>query len=69
LKSAGEPAASDLMRLQCGDVVAVEDNPSARCRQRAADEIEERGLAGAVGTDNAGDRTRCDRNIDLVDGA
>ena len=69
LERAREAETRDLVRLQRRDVVAVEDDASARCRQRAADHVEERGLAGAVRPDDAGDRSGGDREVDLVNGA
>src|SRR5688500_2468308 len=56
------------MRLQPSHVVAVEHDPPARRRQRPADQIEERRLAGAVRPDDAGNRSCGDGNVDVVDG-
>ena len=69
LERAREAETRDLVRLQRRDVVAVEHDASARCRQRAADHVEERRLAGAVRPDDAGDRSGGDREVDLVNGA
>jgi hypothetical protein len=56
------------MRLKPGNVVAVEHDPATRRRQRPADQIEERGLAGAVRPDDARDRSCGDGYVDVVDG-
>ena len=45
-----EPA--DLVRLESGDVAPVEEHAAAVGGQQARDQIEERGLAGAVRTDD-----------------
>src|SRR5262249_15836116 len=55
LEGPAEAARADLMRGQPRDVVAVEDDPSLVRRVEARDDVEERGLAGAVGPDDAHD--------------
>ena len=61
LKRAGDPARRPLMRRQRGDVGAKHADGSLAHRRLAADQIEQRGLAGAVRSDHrapfAGERT------------
>ena len=49
--------------------VEAEHRPLARVgRQQAADQPDRRGLAGAVGAEEADDLARCDAQRDVVDG-
>ena len=60
LEGAQQAPGEQLVRLEAGDVGAVEEDLAAVGRQRAGDDVEERGLAGAVGADEAGDRAAGD---------
>src|SRR6202521_2878877 len=55
LKSPDETAAGPLVGGQIGDVLTLEDDRPAGCRQRARERGHEGGLAGAVGSDQARD--------------
>src|SRR5206468_1397154 len=51
------------------DALAHESDRAGLGGERAGDQVEERRLAGAVGTDESGDGARLDGEIDAVDGA
>src|SRR4051812_12719986 len=51
-----------------GDVAAVEEHLSCAGSDEARYSVEERGLAGAVGADEAGDDTGLHRQTHVVDG-
>ena len=57
------------MRRQIGNVGAIEDDAAGGRRKQAADEIDDRALARAVGADEAEDFAARDRQIDAVDRA
>jgi hypothetical protein len=68
LKSARNAAPDAARRQQPGDVLAVEQD-TARCRrEKAADQVEKCGLAGAIGADYRAQLTGLDRHRDVVDG-
>jgi hypothetical protein len=69
LQGAGEPEPADAVRLHAGDVTAEEGDASGVRGEQAGDQIEERGLAGAVGTDDGVELTGGELEIDAVDGA
>src|SRR5262249_57827705 len=52
LEAAGEAAPIDLTRAEIVDREAIEEDAAARGREPAADQVEERGLAGAIGADD-----------------
>ncbi len=54
------PSAARSRRGQLGDVVAVEEDPTAVGRQEPRDDVEQRGLAGAVGADETDDAIGAD---------
>ena len=55
------PAAIDLVRRQPGDVLAVEHDAAGARRRQAEDRADQRGLAGAVRAEHAGDAAGLDR--------
>ena len=55
LERAPDPEARALVRLDVGDVLAVEDDGAAVGRLQPGDHVEQRGLPRAVRTDEAGD--------------
>ena len=54
-------------RRESRDLLAGELHAAGRERLQAADDVEQRGLAGAVGTDQGGDLALADLERDLVD--
>ena len=64
----GDAATGDLVRRHARDVLAVEDQPARGRLVDARDQIEDRRLAGSVGTDDREDLTRLDREAHAVDG-
>jgi hypothetical protein len=52
LEAARQPAAVDLVGLQAVDLLAVEQDVARGGAEAAADEVEQRALAGAVGADD-----------------
>src|SRR5690606_34758685 len=59
----------DLVRRPAGQDNTVKDNRPARRRDAADDDIEQRGLAGAVGTDDRVRLSFLDLEIDIGEGA
>jgi hypothetical protein len=57
-----------LVGAQAGDVAPVEQYPARGRGDGAADQVEERGLAGAVRPDDGVDRAACELDADVVDG-
>src|SRR5262249_7078085 len=55
LEGTGDPAVADGVRRQPGHLLAPEPDRARRRRQRARHAVEQRGLAGAVGADEAED--------------
>ena len=51
LKGSNQPALDALIRLQIGDVVTAEANRSGVGAQHPGQEVDQRGLAGAIGAD------------------
>jgi len=49
-----------------GDVFTLKENPSARGRQRTAEQVDERGLACAIGPDQRMARADSEFKIDLL---
>ena len=68
LESSDESASGDLVRLETGDALAVEDDRAAGRSEKAAQQIEAGRLAGAVGADQTDDLTLVDGEIDVADG-
>ena len=64
LEGAREAEAGDLVRRHPGDVAPVEADDAGIRRQRAGDQIQRGGLAGAVGAEQADDLAGVDRQID-----
>ena len=61
----GDATADDLVRLAAGQFAAVEHELATVGRVGAGEHVEERGLAGAVGADQAVDLTLVDGERDL----
>ena len=55
LEGAGHAAAGDAVGPHAGDLAAVEEDAAGVERLEAGDQVEQRGLAGAVGPDDADD--------------
>src|SRR5664279_3485815 len=68
LERPGETAATDLVRLEAVDPLALEEDLSGRERKIAVDEIEDRRLAGAVRPDEAEEVAFFDRERHVADG-
>ena len=68
LKRPDNTAARGLRRLLVGDVYAVEGNVAIRGRQKLREQVEKRGFASAVGTDQCMDMSALDFQIHIVDG-
>ena len=58
LERARDPEPGPLVRVEPAHVAAVEQDPARRRREHAGDDVEQRGLARAVGPDQAGDLAR-----------
>src|SRR6266851_4175404 len=56
------------MRREVGDVFSKQDDVSGIARQVAGDQVEERGLAGAVGADDQAPLARRHLERDIADG-
>ena len=56
MRAIAEPGA--LVRVEAADVAPVDSHPAGRGRQQPGDGVEQRGLAGAVRTDQARDLAR-----------
>src|SRR5216683_562833 len=68
LEGAGEPAIDDAVRLEAADRLAVEDDAAGVGGDEAGEQVEERGLAGAVGAEDAGDLAGLEREGDVLHG-
>jgi hypothetical protein len=68
LKSPDQPKLGERAGLSPRDVLPEIDDLAAGRRVEAADDVEGRGLAGAVRTDQAMNRTRIDIEAEVVDG-
>ena len=68
LERAAQAAAAEPMRGQPADLLAAEVDPPGVVPQIAADQVEERGLAGAVGTDDRPQVAGLDRQVHAVHG-
>src|SRR3954462_6261230 len=55
------------VRARAGDVAAVEENPAGARRKLAGEQVEERGLAGAVRADDRMQRALLDAQAQRVD--
>src|SRR5581483_6210756 len=66
LERAPDPTARAEMWLVVGDVVAIEDDAARRRRLQTRDDVEQRGLARAVRTDQAGDDSLVDADRHAV---
>src|SRR6185295_12658121 len=69
LKRARDAARGDLIRTQTVDALTVEVNRAGRRLVDAGEQVEDRGLARAVGTDETVDLALLHGHIQLVDGA
>ena len=69
LEGARDAERCDLLGGPAGDVLAVEQDGAGRRREEAGEQVEERGLARSVGSDEGVDRAAGDRQVDLRDGA
>ena len=67
LEGLDEPGGRDLVRLPAGDVRALPQDHAARRTREAGDEIEQRGLARAVGAEDADDLALHDAERELRD--
>src|SRR6185369_9084193 len=67
LKGTGEAKPGDLVGLHARDVMVLEPHPAAGRRMNAADEVDERGLAGAVRSDQADDLALVDGQAHAID--
>jgi hypothetical protein len=61
-----EPGPRDAVRAPARDVTAVEDHTATLRRHETGDAVKQRRLAGAVGTDETGDRAGLDREVNAV---
>ena len=68
LKGARDAAPDAPRRQQIRDVLAVEQDAAGGRGQKSADQIEEGGLAGAVGADHRAQLAGLDGHRDVVDG-
>ncbi len=68
LERAGHAAPHPARRQKLRDVFAVEHDAAEGRGEKAADQIEEGGLAGAVGADDGAQFARLDRHRHVVDG-
>ena len=66
LERAGDAGARHLTGLQRQRLGAVEDDAAALRLVEAGDAVEERGLAGAVRADEAGDGAGVDREVHVL---
>src|SRR3989449_10023024 len=66
LEGAGDAERGDVGRLEVRPVLAVENDPSLVRMVEATDRVEQRGLAGAVGTDDGQDLAVTDPQAHLV---
>ena len=65
LEGAGQADASPLVRRTTGDVCARDADLSGRRAEQTADDVEQRGLPGAVRTDQPGDGRRFGVQVDI----
>src|SRR5581483_4336653 len=63
LESAGKAAPHPVLRLERGDVLLAEKNPAGIGRQHAGHQVDQRGFAGAVRSDQG--IARADRQFEL----
>src|SRR3954463_12608912 len=68
LKRAGQALPCNLVWLRARDVLAFEVDAACRGRVDASDEIDERGLARTIRTDQADTLALLDREADAIDG-
>ncbi len=68
LERAGHATGGDGVRWHAEHRLAVEVDVALRRRVQTGEHVEERGLAGAVGTDEGDDRAERDVEVDVVDG-
>src|SRR6185503_10704332 len=66
LEGAADAGGRDLVRLQAGETAVVEPEVTAIGRIDAGENIEQRGLAGTVGTDQAVDLALADGEGDII---
>ncbi len=69
LEAAGDAGLHALRHGRPRDVLAPEEDLARLGRQQRADDIDERGLAGAVGADKRDELALLDAQVDVVDGA
>ncbi len=69
LERARQPARRQHMRRQIGDVLSEQHDLAARRLIKPRDHVEQRGLAGAVRSDDGENLARIDRERHVIDGA
>ena len=69
LERPGDPEVGDLLGLATGDVLAAEQDLARGRREEAGQQVEQRGLAGAVGADERVDGALGDAEADVGDRA
>ena len=68
LKGTGDALLRHLVHRQSGDVLAGEDDAARARLEHAGDQVEDGGLAGAVGADDGANLAALHRQVDVVDG-
>src|SRR6266545_2225120 len=68
LEGAGDALLRHLMHRHPGNVLAGKDDFPGVRPEHAGDQVEDGGLAGAVGADDGANLARLDRHVDVVDG-
>jgi len=68
LESASDAEARQRVRRELGEVLPVKKDLAGGWPEHRADEIKERGLAGAVRSDQTADLARFDLEADVLDG-
>ena len=66
LEGAGDAGGQDLVRRQAEQLAALEADGAAGGGHEAGDDVEEGGLAGAVGADDGDDAAVGDGDVDLL---
>ena len=68
LEGAADAGLAELVRLAAGHVAAVEQNFAGAGPQESVEQVEQRGLAGAVGADDAEDLVSPQLEADILHG-
>ena len=68
LKGAGDAPPDAPRRQEARDILVVEQDPARGRGQKPADQVEEGGLAGAIGADHRAQLAGLDRHRDVADG-